>query len=116
MITLTLPFPPSSLSGHNTGNRFVKAKVVKEWRGLAAAKVATQRAAFADGDICVSVEFMPANNRGDRMNYWNRMKPIFDGIADGLGVNDKRFIPAGHVVRAADKANGIVVIRLWQEG
>jgi hypothetical protein len=112
MITITLPFPPSSLSGHNTGNRFVKAKVVKEWRGLAAA--ATRRTTFADGDINVTVEFYPPNNRGDRMNYWNRMKPIFDGIADGLGVNDKRFTPAGHHVAAADKAKGYVVVKVWQ--
>lgn len=44
------------------------------------------------------------------------MKPIFDGIADGLGVNDKRFIPAGLTCRPPDKSNGIVVVRLWQEG
>jgi crossover junction endodeoxyribonuclease RusA len=39
------------------------------------------------------VRFVPANNRGDRINYPNRMKPYFDGIADALGVNDKRFVP-----------------------
>lgn len=41
----------------------------------------------------VTVRFVPANNRGDRINYPNRMKPYFDGIADALGVNDKRFVP-----------------------
>lgn len=69
---------------------------------------------FADGDISVSVEFYPANRRGDRMNYWNRMKPIFDGIADGLGVNDKQFVPVGHGVNAADKSAGFVTISIWQ--
>lgn len=67
-----------------------------------------------DADIAVSVEFYPADRRGDRMNYWNRMKPIFDGIADGLGVNDKRFTPAGYHVAPADKAKGYVVVKVWQ--
>lgn len=69
-----------------------------------------------DKDIAVAVEFYPADRRGDRMNYWNRMKPIFDGIADGLGVNDKRFVPYGIAVFPPDKATGYVAIRLWQEG
>lgn len=71
---------------------------------------------FADGDISVSVEFYPADRRGDRMNYWNRMKPIFDGIADGLGVNDKQFVPVSILVSQPDKGAGYVVIRLWQDG
>lgn len=61
MITITLPFPPASLSGHNTGNRFTKAKIIKEWRGLSKAMAAKHRRAFADSDINVSVEFLPAD-------------------------------------------------------
>jgi len=30
------------------------------------------------------------------VNFPNRCKPIFDGIADALGVNDSRFVPHYH--------------------
>lgn len=91
---IVLPFPSSALAGHNNGNRFAKAGIVKAHRE--AAKLATLAASPkvpAEGDITVTVRFVPPNNRGDRINYPNRLKPIFDGIADALGVNDKRFVP-----------------------
>jgi hypothetical protein len=34
------------------------------------------------GDVRVSVTFYPPDRRGDRVNFANRMKPYFDGIAD----------------------------------
>lgn len=91
---IRLPFPPASLSGHNDGNRWAKAPVVarhREW-----ARYATLEAnpiVPPVGDIPVVVTFIPPDRRGDRINFPNRMKPYFDGIADALGVNDKRFIP-----------------------
>lgn len=51
-------------------------------------------AAPDEGDILIAVDFYPPNNRSDRINLWNRCKPYFDGIADAMGVNDKRFTPA----------------------
>jgi hypothetical protein len=47
-----------------------------------------------EGDIRVSVTFYPPNKRGDRVNFPNRMKPYWDGIADALKVNDSRFLPS----------------------
>jgi hypothetical protein len=46
-----------------------------------------------EGDIPILVRFYPPHNRGDRTNYGNRCKPIFDGIAEAMKVNDRRFIP-----------------------
>ena len=46
------------------------------------------------GDIRIIVTFYPASRRGDRVNFPNRMKPYFDGIADALRVNDSRFLPS----------------------
>ena len=91
---IVLPFPDSRLAGHNNGNPMAKAGLVRkhrEWARLAtlAAKVSVKE----EGDINLTVRFIPPNNRGDRINYPIRMKPIFDGIADALGVNDKRFLP-----------------------
>ena len=92
---ITLPFPPSSLSGHNTGNRWQKAALIKKHRQWARdATLAAKPVIPAEGDLLVSVRFVPPNNRSDRANFPNRCKPIFDGIADALGVNDKRFVPA----------------------
>ena len=48
----------------------------------------------AEGDILVHVRFVPPDRRGDRTNYPNRLKPYFDGIAEALDVNDRRFLPS----------------------
>ena len=91
---ISLPFPPSSLSGHAKGNWYGKSSVTKKWRQMAceAAKAAGYIVP-EDGDISVHVTFYPPDRRGDRVNFPNRCKPIFDGIADALGVNDSRFVP-----------------------
>jgi len=91
---ITLPFPPSSLSGHAKGNWHGKSAVTKKHRAWAfAATLEAKPVAPATGDIIVRVLFVPADRRGDRVNFPNRMKPYFDGIADALRVNDSRFLP-----------------------
>lgn len=108
---IELPFPPATLSGHNTGHWHAKSGVVKKHREWA--RLATMEAkpvVPATGDIRVSVTFYPPNRRGDRVNYPNRMKPIWDGIADALGVNDSRFLPTFHY--AEPVANGRVVVSI----
>ena len=93
-MTITLPFPPASLSGHANGHWRGKSTVTKQWRAfacLAALEVKVQ--APADGDIVVRIRFIPPDRRGDRTNYPNRCKAIFDGLADAMKVNDRRFVP-----------------------
>lgn len=91
---IQLPFPSSKLAGHNNGHFRAKAGEVakhREW-----ARIATLEAKLtipAEGDITVTVRFVPPDNRGDRVNYPIRLKPYYDGIADALKVNDKRFVP-----------------------
>ena len=92
---IRLPFPPSLLSGHSKGSHWPKTKATKQWREWA--RIATMEAAPAvpdEGDIIIRVRFVPPDRRSDRTNFANRMKPIFDGIADALHVNDRRFLPA----------------------
>ncbi len=93
---IVLPFPPASLSGHADGNRWAKSAVTKKWRQTAfwATKAANLPALTGDGDILLKIRFIPRDNRGDRVNFASRMKPLIDGIADALGVNDKRFLPS----------------------
>lgn len=95
MTTITLPFPPSSLSGHAKGHWRSKAAETKKWRGWARlATIEVAPTVHADGDIPVTIRFVPPNRRSDRANFPNRLKPILDGIADALGVNDRRFLPS----------------------
>ena len=106
---IELPFPPSSLSGHNKGHYRVKAPIVKKHREWAKnATLAAKVAVPDDGDIWVSVTFYPPDRRGDRVNFPNRMKPYFDGIAEALKVNDSRFIPRYHFAEP-EKVGKVVV-------
>lgn len=114
---IEFPWPPASLSGHIgwKGGK-AKADAVKRFRNAAWA-ITKQHPApkLVDGDIYVRLTFTPPNNRGDRTNYYNRCKPILDGLADALGVNDKRFVP----IMDADSFQkpckpGCVVVELWQ--
>jgi hypothetical protein len=92
---IVLPFPSSILSGHAEQGRWAKARAVKEHREWA--RLATLEelpTVCPQGDIRVHVRFVRPDMRGDRVNFPNRMKPYFDGIADALGVNDARFLPS----------------------
>lgn len=92
---IVLPFPPSSLSGHAKGHWRSKSGPTAKHREWARhATLAAKAAAPAAGDIAIRVRFVPPDRRGDRVNFPNRMKPYFDGIADALGVNDSRFLPS----------------------
>lgn len=92
---IVLPFPPASLSGHAKGHWRTKAAATRKHRAWArAATLAARPAVPPEGDIAVRVRFVPPNRRGDRTNYPNRMKAYLDGVADALGVNDRRFLPS----------------------
>lgn len=92
---IELPFPPSILSGHNNGAWYDKNTEVKAWRMMAKAKtIEAGLKVLTSGDIRIHVRFVPPDRKSDRVNMPNRMKPIFDGIADALKVNDSRFLPS----------------------
>lgn len=94
---IVLPFPPASLSGHNTGHWRSKSAIVAKHREWALWATLDEKPDVpAEGDILVRVTFYPPDRRGDRTNFPNRLKPYFDGIADALGVNDRRFLPEYH--------------------
>jgi hypothetical protein len=111
-VLIELPFPPASLSGHAKGKWWNTSPVVAKHREWAAEATSACIPAFdqPEGDIRVSVTFYPPNKRGDRVNFPNRMKPYWDGIADALGVNDSRFLPAFHFAEPTRDAR--VVVRI----
>ena len=94
---IVLPFPPSILSGHANGNgRWKKIAETKRFRALGkdAVEAAGGMELPAKGWVKIHLHFVPPDRRGDLLNYVNRSKSICDGIADGLGVNDRRFLPS----------------------
>lgn len=108
---IELPFPPASLSGHNTGHWRAKSAIVskhREWARLAT--LAAKPVIPETGDIRLSMTFYPPNRRGDRTNFPNRMKPAIDGIAQALGVNDSRFLPAYHFAEPVKNGRVVIVI------
>lgn len=117
---IELPFPPSALSGHHN-EHWRKLQPVKkkhrEWALHATLAIrdnilSLDRLAWIGGveDIPVCVTFYPPDRRGDRTNYPNRMKPYFDGIADALNVNDRRFLPTYHFAEPCKPGKVVVVI------
>ena len=107
---IELPWPASKLS--NTRGHWSKHDDIianhRTWASLAtiAAKVTVPD----EGDIRVSVEYYPPSYRMDRMNYWQMCKPYFDGIADALGINDKRFTPGDQHCFNKIKYGKIVIV------
>lgn len=109
---IELPFPPASLSGHNKGHWHSRSGVVakhREWARLAT--LAAGAVAPGEGDIRLSITFYPPNRRGDRVNFPNRCKPLIDGIADAMKVNDSRFLPAYHFAEPVKNGRVVVEIR-----
>jgi hypothetical protein len=111
---IQLPFPPASLSGHNTGHWRSKSGVVakhREWAKKATLAVRNQiNISLDNSDIRIAVAFYPPDRRGDRVNYPNRLKPYWDGIADALGVNDRRFLPSFHYALSVKDARVVFCI------
>lgn len=110
---ITLPWPPSSLSGHAKGHWRGKAGVTAQYRAIAFERtgMAELPTIPEEGDIRIHIRFVPPDRRGDRVNFPNRLKPFFDGIADALGVNDSRFLPS-YEFAEPEKGKGRVVVSI----
>lgn len=118
---IVLPFPPSSLSGHAKGHWRAKAAETKKHRQWAhdatLAAFWPARPDFpATGDIRVRIQFVPPDMRSDRANFPNRTKAYLDGIAQALGVNDKRFVPAYEFLPAAAPGEVRVTLEAYAPG
>lgn len=111
MSTITLPWPPASLSGHAKGHWRAKAAATAKHRRWARdAALAARPILLPAGDIRVHVRFVPPDRRSDRANFPVRMKAYFDGIADALCVNDSRFLPSYEFAEPQKPGQVIVTI------
>lgn len=96
MTTITLPYPDKILSPNARPHWAKKSPVTKSARTAAwALTKAAQARVDHDGPIALAVTFhAPDNRRRDRTNAEASCKAYFDGIADALGVDDRRFEPS----------------------
>jgi hypothetical protein len=111
-VMIELPWPDFKLVGHNKGKWWSKTDLVKKHRTWAAS--ATLAADIpepeGDGDIRVSATFYPPHRRSDRVSYPNLLKPYWDGIADALKVNDRRFLPTYHFAEPVTSARVVITV------
>ena len=90
---IDLPWPSPALSPNARGHWSKRAKAAKAYRleCFLIAKAAGIKA--PEGKILWTVEFFPPSRRAyDDDNLLARMKSARDGIADALGVDDRRFV------------------------
>jgi hypothetical protein len=110
-VTVELPWPPKELSGHHDVHWRVLQPIKKKHREWAFKAALGFGLTFPDkGDIRVSATFYPPDRRSDRVNMPSRLKPYWDGIADALKVNDRRFLPSYHFAEPVSNARVIVSI------
>ena len=114
-----MPWPHRDLSPNSRVHWHRKANKAKKHRK--AACVLTQAAdgplkgygcslAGKTGKLSLSLQFVPpANRRYDLDNLISRMKSSFDGIADGLGVDDHQFTFSKIELGQAQKGGKVIV-------
>ena len=112
---IELPWPPSSLSGHNDGAWYSKSGIIskhRDWAEKATKAVGPFDLSKSEYDIRVSATFYPPDRRSDRVNLPGRLKPYWDGIADALKVNDRRFLPTYHFAEPVSNARVVICIEI----
>lgn len=123
MNELILPWPHKDLSPNGRVHWSAKARAAANARSLAAtmARYRAQHSGWPGielpaGKLHLHVTFHPPTKRlPDDDNMLARFKPYRDGIADALGIDDKRFI-SHPLVSEEVRKGGQVVVRISEEG
>lgn len=95
MSKITLPWPPKALSPNARVHWSVKSKAAKAYRAacFALCKEAKLVAPVTDGRLHLWLVFHAPDRRArDDDNMIAAFKSGRDGIADALGIDDKRFV------------------------
>lgn len=102
--TIVLPWPPKDLHPNSRPHHMARARAAKAYRTQAMwiAKAAEIAPLSSEGEIMLDVRFYPPSNRGDTDGMFSAIKSAFDGIADALSVNDRRF---AFTIRRLEKSN-----------
>lgn len=113
MTDIVLPWPHRALHPNARPHHMEKARAAKAYRTQAywIAKAAEINPP-AQGEIMLDVRFYPPANRGDTDGMFAACKSAFDGIADALEVNDRRF--AFTIRRLEPVKNGAVFVTVQE--
>lgn len=115
MRDLTLPWPSKDLSPNGRVHWARKAKAVRSARhtaGVLAIGAGWQGAPLPEGRLHLWVTFHPPTKRlPDDDNMLARFKAYRDGLADVLGVDDRRFV-SHPLVSETPRKGGEVVVRI----
>lgn len=112
--SVALPWPPKGLSPNSRGHWAQRARVVKAYRQTCRIlAMAAKLRAPAEGEVFLRVDYFPPDRRArDWDNIIASSKAMFDGLADAMGVNDKRFVVLTHVHHDAPVKSGRVDVGL----
>lgn len=112
---LILPWPAKQLSPNARVHWAVRSKAVKSARGLAKAltlEAGWHKQPLPEGRLHLWVTFYPPTRQlPDDDNMLARFKASRDGIAEALGIDDRRFVSHPFVHTTPHKG-GRVVVRL----
>ena len=115
MIELTLPWPLKALSPNARVHWAVRSKAAKQYR--AACYMLTKQAGWtkpeSEGRLHLWIDFYPPDKRHrDDDNLTASFKSGRDGIAEALGIDDKRFVCHPWI---KDEIGGMVKVRITAE-
>lgn len=111
-VTVTLPWPPTSLSPNARGHWAIKARAAAKARAdaLALCRAAGIRA-LPWVAMHVAIEFRAPSRRAyDLDNALARCKSLLDGVADASGIDDSRWTYS--IKRGEPVKGGAVVVTL----
>jgi len=117
MLSVTLPFPDRRLNPNNSkGRHWASAVALRRAARVSAAhltRIAGTGHQFEPGqELALVITFIQPDRRArDRDNLLAACKPMLDGVADALGVNDSQFEPVT-IRREYGKKPGCVVVEI----
>ena len=110
---IVLPYPPPELNPNKRLHWAKKIKLKNDQKTIGFIAAKTIKEKLGDQDIELSLVFFPKDNRHyDLDNALSNSKAVLDGLAQGLGVNDKQFRPIKIDRGVPDKKNPRVEITL----
>lgn len=116
---IILAWPDKVLNPNWKGHWAIKSKATKAAREAAGwATISSGDKVYGNGSIYLHVYFYPPDKRRrDSTNMVASLKAAFDGIADGLGVNDIRFHVSYEVCQPIKdgKVKIFVMCRKWNQ-
>lgn len=119
MKPLTLPWPDKALSPNARVHWSKRAKAAKSARSAARLLAMAERwsgGGLPEGRLHLWITFhRPTRRKYDDDNLLARFKPMRDGLAEALGIDDARFVSHPFVSDEV-RPGGEVVVRITGEG